>query len=104
LSINAGNDPYFNLAAFTTPPAGFYGNAGRDTITNPFTFSLNTAANRAFRFGDSRKTLQLRLSANNALNHVAITGFGTVVNSSNYGLPTSANATRTVTLLLRFSF
>jgi hypothetical protein len=103
-SIDAGDNPYFNLGAFTTPAAGFYGNAGRNTITNPFTFGLNTALNRAFRFGDTRRTLQFRLSANNAMNHVAITGFGTTVNSSNYGLPTAANATRTVTLLLRLSF
>jgi hypothetical protein len=103
-SIDGGDNPYFNLAAFTIPPAGFYGNAGRDTITGPFQFGLNTALNRAFRFGDTRRTLQLRLSANNALNHIAITNFGTTVNSSNYGLPTAASATRTATLLLRFSF
>ncbi len=103
-SINGGDNPYFNLAAFTTPPAGYYGNAGRDTITGPFQLGLNMALNRAFRFGDTRRTLQLRLSANNALNHVEITSFGTTVNASNYGLPTAASATRTVTLLLRFSF
>jgi hypothetical protein len=38
------------------------------------------------------------------LNHVQITGFGTTVNSNNYGLATAASATRTVTLLLRFNF
>jgi trimeric autotransporter adhesin len=103
-SINGGDNPYFNLAAFTTPPAGYYGNAGRNTITGPFQFGLNMALNRAFRFGDTRRQLQLRISANNALNHVEITNFGTVVNSSNYGLPTAASATRTITLLLRFSF
>jgi trimeric autotransporter adhesin len=100
----AGGNPYFNLGAFTIPPAGFYGNAGRDTIINPFTFGLNMALNRAFRFGDTRRTLQFRLSATNALNHVDITSVGTTVNASNYGLPTAASATRTVTLLLRFSF
>ncbi len=102
--IDAGDSPYFNLQAFTTPPAGEFGNAGRDTIPGPFQLGLNAAMNRAFRFGETRRTLQLRLSANNALNHVVITGFGTTVNSATYGLPTSASATRTVTLLLRFSF
>lgn len=103
-SIGAGNYPYFNLLAFTTPPAGFYGNAGRDTIPGPFQLGLNASLNRAFRFGDTRRTLQFRLSANNALNHVAITSFGATVNASNFGLPTAATATRTITLLLRFSF
>jgi hypothetical protein len=102
--IDEGNYPYFNLLAFTTPPAGFYGNAGRNTIEGPFVMSLNAALNRSFRLGDTRRTIQLRLSANNALNHVAITGFGTTVNSSTYGLATSASATRTVSLYLRFSF
>jgi hypothetical protein len=96
--------PYFNLSAFTTPPPGEFGDAGRDTITGPFRVSFNSALNRAFRFGDTRRQLQLRLSATNALNHVAITSFGTTVNSATYGLPTAATATRTVQLLLRFSF
>ena len=103
-SINAGNDPYFNLLAFTTPLPGTYGDAGRDTIPGPLVVSFNASMNRSFRFGESRRQIQLRLSANNALNHVQITGFGTTFNSSTYGLATAASATRTVSLLLRFSF
>jgi hypothetical protein len=104
LPIESSDYPYFNLLAFTTPPAGEFGNAGRDTIPGPFQIGFNAALNRAFRFSDSRRTLQLRLSATNAFNHEIITGFGTTVNSATYGLPTSASATRTVQLLLRFSF
>jgi hypothetical protein len=103
-SINAGNFPYFNLNAFTTPPAGQYGNAGRDTIPGLFQIGLNGSLNRAFRFGDSRRQLQLRLAANNALNHVVVTSIGTTFNASNYGLPTGASGTRNVTLTLRFNF
>ncbi len=96
--------PYFNVAAFTTPPPGQFGNAGVDTIPGLFHTSLNASINRAFRFGDTRRQLQFRLSATNALNHVVITNIGTTVNSNMYGLPTGASATRAVTLLLRFSF
>jgi hypothetical protein len=96
--------PYFNLQAFTTPAPGQFGNAGIDTIPGLFHTSLNASLNRAFRFGDSRRQLQLRLSATNALNHVTITNIGTTVNSNMYGLPTGASATRSVTLLLRFNF
>ncbi len=103
-SINAGNYPYFNLLAFTTPLPGTYGNAGRDTIPGPIVPSFNMALNRAFRLGESRRQIQLRLSANNAFNHVVITGYGTTINASTYGLPTAASGTRTVTLLLRYSF
>jgi hypothetical protein len=104
LPINAAGYPYFNLLAFTTPPAGQYGDAGRDTIPGLFRTSLNASFGRAFRFGDSRRQLQLRLNASNAFNHVAITNIGTTVNSTTYGLPTAASATRTVNLTLRFNF
>jgi hypothetical protein len=103
-NINAGNFAYFNLNAFTTPPAGQYGDAGRDTIPGLFQIGLNGSLNRAFRFGDSRRQLQLRLAGNNALNHVVVTNIGTTINASNYGLPTAASGTRNVTLTLRFNF
>jgi trimeric autotransporter adhesin len=102
--VSGGAGAFFNEQAFTTPPTGEFGDAGRDTIPGPFQVNFNAAINRAFRFGESRRQLQLRLSANNALNHVYISGFGTTVNSATYGLPTAASATRTVTLLLRFNF
>lgn len=104
LPIQSSAYPYFNLLAFTTPVSGQFGDAGRDTIPGPFQVGFNAALNRAFRFGDSRRQLQLRLSTTNALNHVVVTNFGTTVNSSTYGLATAASGTRTVQLLLRFSF
>ncbi|MBI4903268.1 MAG: TonB-dependent receptor [Acidobacteria bacterium] len=104
LNIHDGNYPYFNLQAFTTPPSGFYGNAGRNTITGPFIMSLNGSLTRTIRIGDTRRNIQFRVSANNALNHVAITAFGTTVNSNTYGLPTAAQATRSVNLYMRFTF
>jgi len=102
--LNAGGYPYFNLLAFTLPPAGQYGDAGRNTIPGLFQTSLNASLNRAFRLGETRRQLQLRLAANNALNHVVITNIGTTVNAANYGLPTAASGTRTVTLTLRINF
>ncbi len=102
--INAGGFPYFNLLAFTTPPSGQYGNAGRNTIPGLFQIGLNASLNRAFRLGETRRQLQLRINANNALNHVTITNIGTTINAANYGLPTAASATRTVTLVLRLNF
>ncbi len=103
-AIDAGDHPYFNLLAFTTPAAGQYGNAGRNTIPGLFRTTANMSLNRSFRFKESRRQLQLRLSAANALNHVTITNIGTTVNSSTYGLPTGASSTRVVSLTLRFNF
>ena len=104
LPIQLPGDAYFNTLAFTTPAAGQFGNAGRMTIPGLFRTSLNANMNRSFRFGESRRTLTFAISATNVFNHVTITGVGTTVNSSNYGLPTSASATRAVSLNTRFSF
>jgi hypothetical protein len=65
---------------------------------------LNASLNRAWRLGDTRRQLQLRIAANNALNHVTITNIGTTVNAATFGLPTAASQTRTATLTLRFNF
>jgi hypothetical protein len=83
---------------------GEFGDAGRDTIPGLFHLSVNASLNRAFRFGESRRQLQLRISANNVMNHVTITSVGTTVNSATYGLPIAASGTRTVSVLLRFNF
>jgi hypothetical protein len=105
LPIEAAGDPYFNLLAFEKlPPGVAYGDAGVATIPGVFTTSLTAALNRAWRFGDARQGLQLRLSANNPMNHVQVTSFGTTVSTSSYGLPTGASAVRSVTLTLRYSF
>jgi hypothetical protein len=102
--IQGSGGQFFNPLAFTTPLAGEFGDAGVGTILGPFQMSLNASMNRSFRLGESRRTLQFRLSANNAMNHIMITRFGTTVNASNYDLATGASATRTVQALFRFSF
>jgi hypothetical protein len=83
---------------------GQFGNAGRDTIPGPFVTSLNANMNRAFRFGESRRTLTVTINTTNVLNHFAITGFGTTVNSQTYGVPTAATSPRSVQLAMRFAF
>ena len=70
------------------PPTGELGDAGRNTIPGPWTWSLNTAFGRYFTIGGegSRKRLELRLETTNTLNHVNITNVNTVVGSTLYGL------------------
>jgi hypothetical protein len=104
LPIHADGQPYFNTPAFTTPAAGQFGNAGRNTIPGLFRITVNSSLNRSFRFGESRRTLTFTVTASNVLNHVTITSVGTTVNSSNYGLPVGASGTRAITLNSRFSF
>jgi hypothetical protein len=96
---------FFNLAAFTLPLPGEFGNAGRNTIPGPGLFSLNLALARSFQLGESsRRRLELRMEANNALNNVNYTNISTVVNATNYGLPVSAASMRSMTAVLRFRF
>lgn len=95
---------FFNLAAFTIPPAGEYGDAGRNTIPGPNLLSVNAAFGRSFQFGETRRRLEFRLEANNVLNQVNYTNINTVVNAINYGLPSSAAGMRTLSAVLRFRF
>jgi hypothetical protein len=104
LPIEGPGDTYFNTLAFTTPLAGQFGNAGRSTIPGLFRVTINSSLNRSFRFRESRRTLTFSVNASNVLNHVTITSIGTTVNSSSYGLPVAASATRALTLNSRFSF
>ena len=98
-------DGYFNTAAFAVPAPGRFGTAGRNTIDGPGIFILNASIGRSFNVGgDPRRGFEIRLSADNALNHVNITSIGTVVNSANYGLATQAGDMRSVQMNLRFRF
>lgn len=99
----ASDAGFFNVAAFTAPPAGQFGNAGRNTIPGPGLFSLNSSFGRSFSLGERRR-LEFRVDSNNVLNHASFTNVGTVVNSLTYGLPTAASAMRSMAATLRFRF
>jgi hypothetical protein len=101
---STGGNAYFNLAAFQAPTPGHFGNAGRGIIPGLFQTSFNAQLNRSFRIGEGRKQLQFNLSANNALNHIVVTRFGTSVNTANYGLAQAATNPRSITLRMRFQF
>lgn len=93
----------FNTAAFTTPAPGEWGTAGRDTIPGSVIFSLDSSLGRVFRFGE-RHTADLQFQAQNILNRVTVTNWGTVLGSSTYGLATNAAGMRRLTINLRFRF
>ena len=92
-----------NPAAYAAPPAGQFGNAGRDSITGPFQFSLNASAGRTFRLTD-RLTGDLRIDSTNPLNHVTFPSWNTTFGNPQFGLPITANAMRSLTtgFILRF--
>src|SRR5581483_3335528 len=76
-----------NPDAYTAPPLGQYGNAGRNSITGPSQFSLNASAGRTFRLSD-RLSGDLRIDSTNTLNHVTFTSWNTMFQSpQQFGLP-----------------
>jgi trimeric autotransporter adhesin len=94
---------YFNPAAFTLPGNGQYGNAGRNTIIGPSSFTMNATFGRTIRLGE-RRNMDLRIEANNIFNNVNITSIGTTVNSAQYGLALAAGSMRSINLNVRFRF
>jgi hypothetical protein len=94
---------FLNPAAFAAPAAGQWGNAGRDSITGPGQFAMNASLARTFRYGD-RFNLDFRIDASNALNHVVFPRWNTTVGNSQFGLPATANAMRSLQTTLRLRF
>jgi hypothetical protein len=93
---------FLNPLAFTPPAAGEFGNAGRDSITGPYQFSLNGQLGRTFRMSD-RMSLDFRLDLTNALNHVVFTNWITTLGPQ-FGAPGFANGMRTVLTTVRLRF
>jgi hypothetical protein len=105
-SLYPGTGGYpFNIAALssTAIPAGQWGDAGRDIVTGPSTFSLNASASRTIRVGE-RKNLDIRFDSVNILNHKVYSGYNMTVGGNQFGLPTGVNAMRSFNMTVRFHF
>lgn len=94
---------HLNPAAFTAPASGYWGNAGRNSVPGPSQFGFNASLARTFRTSD-RTSLDLRMDANNVLNHVTFPSWNTTVGSTQFGLPMTANAMRSIQTTLRWRF
>jgi len=94
---------HLNPAAYTFPASGEWGNAGRDSITGPAQFSLNASLGRVFQMTD-RLSLDFRVDATNAFNNVTYPNWNTTVGSAQFGLPTTANAMRSLQTTVRLRF
>lgn len=109
---NAAAGRHVNASAYAPPVAGQWGNAGRDSITGPGQFTLDSALARTFR-PHGKLYLDLKVSATNLLNHPEFTSWNTLwVPSSSpalpgnaqFGLPASAGAMRSLQTVLRVRF
>jgi hypothetical protein len=94
---------FVNPLAYTAPAAGQWGDARRDSITGPDVFTMNAVMNRTFRL-TSKLNLDGQVSATNVLNHVTYSSWYNNINSTQFGLPTLANAMRDLQTALRLRF
>ncbi|HZL26554.1 MAG TPA: TonB-dependent receptor, partial [Acidobacteriaceae bacterium] len=98
---------FLNADAFTTPAAGQWGDAGRDSIIGPGTFTFNTSVSRTFRVW-KKWNLDIRVDSTNMLNHPVFSAYNTVLNpfgpSPTFGAPASVAAMRSLQTTARLRF
>lgn len=105
VSLTAGGgrlNNWFNKSAFA-PPAGVYGTASRLSIPGPGTLSFDMSLSKSVRFGD-RKNLEMRATAENALNTVQYSGVDTTLGNATYGDVISTAPMRQFTFMARYRF
>jgi hypothetical protein len=96
---------FFDTAAFAVPAAGTFGDAGRDIVTGPGSFSTNLSLMKGLRFGrDQTRRLDISLRTNNVFNHPNFTGLDASFPSLTFGRVASTASMRSLTLNLRFNF
>jgi len=93
---------FLNPGAFTAPVSGQWGTAGRDSITGPSQFTMIASLGRVFRLTD-KLNLEVRVDATNILNHVVFGSYDTQLNTQ-FGLPASPNAMRSMLSTVRLRF
>jgi hypothetical protein len=108
VSIRAGGRHllhWYNTAAFSTDfaPGQIYGTAARNSIPGPGTENINISLSRIFHLNEAR-TLELRATANNALNIVQYSGVNTQFDSTSNGQVDAVQPMRQFTFLARVQF
>ena len=95
---------WFNTAAFTAPAPGQpFGDAGRNIITGPGSFTVNMAFSKTIQIKEMQ-SFELRLSANNVFNHVNYSSIDTTLGSPTFGQVTAAGSMRTAQITARYRF
>ena len=97
---------WFNPAAFTQPPLGAFGNAGRNVVRSAGVNNTDASLFRTFPgiLKLESSGLQFRAEFYNIFNHVNFSTFGTTFGSPNFGQATAARDPRTIQLGLRLYF
>jgi hypothetical protein len=95
---------WFNTAAFSAP-TGCFGDAPRNSVIGPGSFTINSGLSKTIPFGrDGLRRLDFSWNVSNLLNHVNYTGLSTVLGSTTFGQVTGAGAMRSMTFTTRVNF
>jgi TonB dependent receptor len=94
---------WLNAAAVSTPPAGTFGNMGRNTVIGPGLANLDLAISR-FYARVERVRMEFRAEFFNALNHPNYNSVGRILNDPTFGRVLSQLDPRQVQLGLKVSF
>ena len=102
----------FAAAAFAVPAIGTWGNLGRNVLTAPGLFQIDTAVSKKFRIGE-KTGVDLGVQAFNVLNHPQLgapavnfsstSNFGRITSPINTA-PVGAGTPRQVQVYLRLGF
>jgi trimeric autotransporter adhesin len=96
---------FFNTAAFVVPAGGCTGDAARNTIRGPGSFTMSMALAKDLRLDrDGQRRMNIRWEANNLTNTPSFTGLSTVVNSATFGRVTGTAGMRSMTIRARVNF
>jgi hypothetical protein len=100
---NPTPDRWFNTAAFTLPPYGTFGNAGRNILDGPGYQNLNLGLLKHIALGNDR-VLQLRAETFNLFNHSNFNLPDAFVGSPTFGRVVSADSPRRCQFGVRLIF
>jgi hypothetical protein len=95
---------FFNIAAFSPPAPGTFGNAGRNIIIGPGTSTMNLGLTRNITFTQANRGLSIQILASNLLNDVQFASVDTNVSSPTFGQVTGVRPMRRIQVLTRFRF
>jgi hypothetical protein len=95
---------WFNTADFSNPGTCF-GDAPRNSITGPGSFTINSGVSKTIQFGrDGLRRIDFSWNTTNLLNHVNYSGLSTVYGSTTFGQIMGAGAMRSMTFTTRVNF
>lgn len=94
---------WFNTAAFSVPPDGLLGSAGRNSIRGPGQVLFDMALSKVFSLSET-SMLEFRAQASNIFNTPQFTTIDTAVNSPTFGRVVAVGPMRSMQLVARFRF